>query len=158
MKAGSLVLSFDGRILNRGFWLYTIDIVAPDRRVLYVGRTGDSSSPHASSPFSRVTQHLDHRTNAKGNALLRNLRAEGIDPSCCTFRLIAHGPLHPEVESFDDHKPVRDRMAALEKGLAAALRESGFVVLGKHSARLEPDRETLNDVVRSVLEQLVRTA
>ena len=144
-------ISFDGQVLNRGFWLYVIDIRSPDRRVLYVGRTGDSSSPHAGSPFSRIGQHLDVRPNAKGNALFRNLRAASIDPTLCTMSLYAVGPLHTEAADFEAHRPLRDRVAALEKGLAAELRARGHDVLGKHAAKGQPDAKALEDVL-SVIE------
>src|SRR2546430_5631539 len=78
LEMESYSIKFDGRVLERGFWLYVIDIFTPEGRRLYVGRTGDSSSCNAGSPFSRIGQHLDCRANAKGNALARNLRAVGI--------------------------------------------------------------------------------
>jgi len=59
-------IKFDGRLLDRGFWLYVIDIHGPADRHLYVGRTGDSSSPNAASPFSRIGQHLDPRHGPRG--------------------------------------------------------------------------------------------
>jgi hypothetical protein len=52
MKA--YAMSFDGALLGRGFWLYVWRITDDSRSALYVGRTGDSSSPHASSPFKRI--------------------------------------------------------------------------------------------------------
>ncbi len=86
-------IKFDGRVLDRGFWLYVIDIDSPQGRRLYVGRTGDSSSAKASSPFSRIGQHLDCRPHAKGNALARNLRRAGIEPQACKMEMIAVGPI-----------------------------------------------------------------
>ena len=61
-------MTFDGHLLNRGFWLYVWRIQGPVSHHVYVGRTGDSSSAHASSPFKRIGQHLDPSPNAKGNA------------------------------------------------------------------------------------------
>src|SRR5208283_183820 len=63
---------FDGKVLNRRVWLYVIDIQSPMGRYLDVGRTGDSSSANAASPFARIGQHLDFRPTAKGNTLARN--------------------------------------------------------------------------------------
>jgi hypothetical protein len=140
-------IKFDGRVLDRGFWLYVIDIRAPQGRRLYVGRTGDSSSAHASSPFSRIGQHLDCRPHAKGNTLARNLRSAGIEPAACKLEMIAVGPIFPEEREFSAHRPVRDRMAALEKALASVLRDRGYILLGQHSCALEPDREKLAEVV-----------
>ena len=94
------IARFDGRILQRGFWLYVWIITHEEQEFLYVGRTGDSSSQFASSPFSRIGQHLDLRSNAKGNSLLRNIRRENLDPMACTFELFAVGPLFEEQPKF----------------------------------------------------------
>jgi len=140
-------IKFDGHVLDRGFWLYVIDIKSPQGRRLYVGRTGDSSSANASSPFSRIGQHLDSRLHAKGNALARNLQKVGIEPRTCKMEMIAVGPIFPEEADFILHRRVRDRVAALEKALAAALRQRGYMVLGKHSSSLKPDSTKLAEVL-----------
>src|SRR5208283_52146 len=114
-------------------------IQSPMGRYLDVGRTGDSSSANAASPFARIGQHLDFRPTAKGNTLARNLRGVGIDPSHCKFEMIAIGPVFPEERDFVLHCAMRDQAAALEKGLAVALRQRGYRVLGNHSALLSPD-------------------
>ena len=147
-------IKFDGRVLERGFWLYVIDIVTDENRRLYVGRTGDSSSCNAGSPFARIGQHLDWRTNAKGNALARNLRAVGIDPSTCGIEMIAIGPLFVEEATFSAHKRVRDVMAGLEGAVATALRQRGFIVLGKHSVAHAPDPRQLNEVLGLIEKKL----
>ncbi len=149
-------IKFDGRVLDRGFWLYVIEILAPEGRRLYVGRTGDSSSSNAASPFARIGQHLDCRVNAKGNALARNLRAVGINPSTCSMEMIAIGPIFPEERVFALHKPVRDEMASLEGAVALALKQRGFIVLGKHSVPREPDAAKLAEVLRLVEKRLAR--
>ena len=125
-------MSFDGRLLERGFWLYVWRVLSPQGEFLYVGRTGDSSSPHASSPFSRIGQHLDFRPHAKGNALGRQLARAGVRPAECQFEMIALGPIFPEQATMDAHRPFRDRTAALEKWLAELLRERHYQVLGVH--------------------------
>ena len=150
----SYSIKFDGRVLERGFWLYVIDIFTTEGRRLYVGRTGDSSSCNAGSPFVRIGQHLDCRTNAKGNALGRNLRAAGIKPSACTMEMIAIGPMFPEERTFTAHKGVRDVMAGLEGAVAAALRQRGFTVLGKHSVSHAPDPRELNEVLELIEKKL----
>lgn len=150
-------IKFDGRILNRGFWLYVIDIHSADDRYLYVGRTGDSSSANATSPFVRIGQHLDLRPNAKGNALLRNLRSVGLDPCLCTMEMIAVGPIFPEERDFSAHRLVRDRVAALECGLAHALRESGYKVLGQHTTSCEPDRKLLAEALSLINARLAES-
>src|SRR5216117_3328100 len=78
-------MRFDGRILRRGFWLYVWDVRSDSQRVLYVGRTGDSSSPNAASPFARVGQHLNFSANAKANSMAKQLAEAGVDPECCEF-------------------------------------------------------------------------
>ena len=150
----SYSIKFDGRVLERGFWLYVIDIVTTDGRRLYVGRTGDSSSCNAGSPFVRIGRHLERRANAKGNALARNLRALGINPSACSMEMIAIGPLFPEEHTFPAHKRVRDVMAGLEGAVAAALKQRGFTVLGKHSVSHTPDAGKLKEVVRLIEKKL----
>lgn len=134
-------IQFDGRLLERGFWLYVWLIDAGDRTAMYVGRTGDSSSPNAASPFSRVGQHLSLKENAKGNALVRQLRKADIDPTSCTFTLNAFGPIFPEQDTMEEHEPFRDRMASLEAALAAHLRRRGYTVLGTHHGNAVDDRD-----------------
>ncbi len=143
-------IRFEGRVLSRGFWLYVVAIESPAGPRLYVGRTGDSSSPNASSPFARIGQHLDARAHAKGNALGRNLREAGLDPTQCSFNMIAVGPVFAEVKDFEAHKPIRDQVAALEHALASHLRSNGHVVLGNHSSRVPVDGVALADVIKCV--------
>ena len=143
-------ITFDGRVLNRGFWLYVIDIGTPLGQRLYVGRTGDSSSANASSPFSRIGQHLDLRPRAKGNALARNLLGAGIDPATCSMEMIAVGPIFPEEKEFASHRRIRDQVAALEKGLAQALQERGYTVLGKHSSSVPAEPGKLAEITSLV--------
>ena len=46
----TFTVTLDGAMLRRGFWLYVWEITTPNgEKVLYVGRTGDSSSPNAQS-------------------------------------------------------------------------------------------------------------
>ncbi|MEE2878744.1 MAG: hypothetical protein VX593_07045 [Pseudomonadota bacterium] len=146
MTAETYTLTVPGPMLHRGFWLYVWRIIVPDgRELLYVGRTGDNSSPHASPAYIRMGQHLG---NAKTqNALRRHLTDRGISPEqCAEFDLVAHGPIHPEVEKpadyrHDDkkiraalmelHLPIRDRIGAMEKRLAEDLSTAGYEVMNK---------------------------
>jgi len=125
-------ISFSGAILERGFWLYVWHICCGTTEFYYVGRTGDSSSQFASSPFSRLGQHLDIRPSAKANTLLRHVRAKGLDPLDCTFELQAYGPLFPEQPSLELHRKYRDQIAPLETVLADLLRGMDFDVVGMH--------------------------
>jgi len=123
------VLSFSGELLLRGFWLYVWEIECTVGNVwLYVGRTGDSSSAKAQSPFNRLSQHLG--SNKHGNALRRQLLGVGIQPETCRrFDMIAYGPIFQEAGTMADHQPIRNRMAALEKELRNALHSAGYNVL-----------------------------
>jgi len=140
-------MEFNGKLLKRGFWLYVWDIKEDRKRHLYVGRTGDSSSPNASSPFRRIGQHLDSSLNAKGNALGKQLKTAGIDPENCTFEMTAVGPIFEEQETMSEHRPRRDKTAALERALADELKRRGYSVLGTHPRAEEPDRTLLEQVI-----------
>lgn len=124
-------LVFPGTMLQRGFWLYAWEIeTVGGEKSLYVGRTGDSSSANAQSPFTRLGQHLG--PNRHANALRRNLMKFGVDPDACrSFEMVAFGPILPEATSMDEHRPRRDKMAALEKTLCDALDKAGYQLLNK---------------------------
>ncbi len=139
-------LAFSGRLLQRGFWIYVWRITTPQEECLYVGRTGDSSSPNAASPFGRMGQHLDFRENAKGNAMMRHLRARGLDPTRCNFQVAAVGPIFPEQQTRNDHDPYRDRVAALECALAKRLKKWGHDVLGSHASLKKLDHDLFEKV------------
>jgi hypothetical protein len=143
----SFQMSFDGGVLQRGFWIYVWRITNSSREWLYVGRTGDSSSKYASSPFSRIGQHLDFRTKAKGNAMARQLKQVGIDPLDSKFEMIAVGPIFDEQSDFDSHKPIRDIMSGIEKKVALILRDRNYTVIGKHQSKSVPDPKILGTVV-----------
>jgi hypothetical protein len=147
-------MRFDGALLGRGFWLYVWRITDGTRSVLYVGRTGDSSSPNASSPFKRIGQHLDTGPNAKSNALARQLKRAGLPPERCTFEMIAAGPLFPEQVDMDRHKVFRDQAGALERALADHLRASGHNVIGSHPPKAPFDKELCAELCRVVDEKL----
>jgi hypothetical protein len=132
-------MKFDGNLLERGFWLYVWRISSPKESFLYVGRTGDSSSRYASSPFNRIGQHLDFRDGAKGNAMARQLKTRGIRPHDCSFEMVAIGPIFPEQHKLEEHKPYRDKVAALEKAISDYLKTKGYDVLGIHHASRQPD-------------------
>ncbi len=127
-------LKFNGEILQRGFWLYIWEITTQEQKNLYyVGRTGDSSSNNAQSPFNRMGQHLGF--NDKSNVLRRQLEGKGIDPAKCTFRLVAHGPILEEATTNELHQKCRDNLAALEKALAEAMAEAGYKVMNTVNCR-----------------------
>ena len=130
-------LTLPGPMLQRGFWLYVWRVQTPKGERLYVGRTGDSGSPHATAPYTRMGQHLGFSKAA--NSLRRLLTEAGLQPeSCGPFDLISYGPIFPEIGMAKDqlradqmllHTLVRDQMAALEKKLRDALVAAGYPVL-----------------------------
>lgn len=144
------VARFDGRILQRGFWLYVWVITYGTKEFLYVGRTGDSSSRYAASPFSRIGQHLDLKANAKANSLLRNIKAAGLVPTACAFELFAVGPLFEEQADLRSHRSYRDVVAPLEAALAGHLKAAGYRVLGTHGSRKTLDERLFQRVVTVV--------
>ncbi len=138
MRTASAIhsVAFSGSILRRRFWLYVWEITPPDRETLfYVGRTGDSSSTNAQSPFNRMGQHLGF--SPASNMLRRHLVEHGAQPERCGFRLIALGPLEEEssAETRYEHDERRDRLAAMERALAELLAESGCRVMNRVACR-----------------------
>lgn len=137
MSASTHVLTLPGPMLRRGFWLYVWRVETPKGEMLYVGRTGDNSSPHASAAYTRMGQHLGSAKTQ--NALRQHLRKEGLEPEdCAAFHLVAHGPIYPEVEPAPGldraalmarHLPLRDLVGAMEKALAEELKQAGYRVL-----------------------------
>lgn len=143
----SYKMRFDGALLSRGFWLYAWEIKGSATHHVYVGRTGDSSSPHAQSPFKRIGQHLDPSPKAKGNALGRRLREANVDQEHCGFDMVAIGPIFAEQATFEEHVPIRNQMAALERAMADHLKERGYSVLGTHPKKGAPDETLLAKVI-----------
>ena len=151
MGAGLHTLTLPGPMLERGFWLYVWHVETPKSEFLYVGRTGDSSSPHATPPYQRMGQHLGHQKAQ--NMLRQNLEKKGIEPELCTsFELIAYGPMFPEAKDMPAHRIPRDIMAALEKKLADALIESGYNVLNTMNCRKTLDKKLWNEVLDAFAE------
>jgi hypothetical protein len=155
LTAATLILSLPGKMLHRGMWLYVWRVETPlGNEVLYVGRTGDSSSPHATAPYTRMGQHLGFSKAA--NSLRRLLVENGVTPEdCVRFELISHGPIYPEIglkkdqlrdEQMRMHTPVRDKMAGLEKKLRDALHESGYRVLNVVHSKKGYDGDVWNEV------------
>lgn len=145
MKAELHKLEFDGAILARGFWLYIWEISTPDdEKLFYVGRTGDSSSANAQSPFNRMGQHLGR--NEKSNVLLRHLKMKNIEPEKCKFQLFSYGPILIEAKSREEHRTSRDSVAAMEKALADAMQAAGYRVMNTVACRKPLDVKLFDDV------------
>jgi hypothetical protein len=152
MSINSYTMAFDGELLKRGFWLYVWKILFNGEKFIYVGRTGNSSSTNAASPFNRVSQHLDFRETARGNTLARRLKEVDIDPDSSNFHMIALGPIFQEQKSVDTHMRYRDQMATLEYEIAYYLKWQGFEVLGKYQKGSAIDQTLLNELKSKVVE------
>jgi hypothetical protein len=138
MNPKTLKLNFDGELLQRGFWLYVWEIQTPNQTTLYyVGRTGDSSSINAQSPFNRMGQHLGF--NDKSNVLRRHLEGKNFDPETCSFQLIAYGPILKEAKTKDEHRKRRDSIASMEKALADEMTAVGYNVINTVNCRKKLD-------------------
>jgi hypothetical protein len=140
-------LSFGGGLLERGFWLYVWEISPPQGPALYyVGRTGDSSSTNAQSPFNRMGQHLGFA--ATSNMLRAHLVRHDVDPERCAFRLVAYGPIYPESKAptRGEHDERRDVMAGMEKALAELMAAAGCQVMNDVHSRRALDAERLAEV------------
>jgi hypothetical protein len=146
--AATFIVTLDGAMLRRGFWLYVWEITSPNGdKLLYVGRTGDSSSPNAQSLLNRMGQNLG--TLASSSMVRNNLENRDVDPAECKFRMVGRGPVfdEPATKSMDAHKPIRDQVAALEKRLAEDLKAVGYDVMNTVRSRAVLD-EALYEQVR----------
>ncbi len=155
MSAATHELRFGGALLERGFWLYVWEITKQaGEKLYYVGRTGDSSSSNAQSPFNRMGQHLGF--NDKSNVLRRHLKGMGIEPGTCSFRLVAHGPLLAESKDHDEHRKCRDSVAAMEKALADGMTRAGYTVINTVNCKQRFDEETFANVKAAFAEHFPR--
>lgn len=143
-------LKFSGALIERGFWLYVWRIKHGSDYVLYVGRTGDSSSKYAASPFNRLGQHLDVRPTATANTLLKNITAQGFNPVECEYELTSIGPLFPEQETLEEHRKYRDIIAPLEVALAEHLKEKGHKIVGSHPKPRSKDEQLFSQITAMI--------
>lgn len=147
-------------MLKRGFWLYVWRVETSLGEMLYVGRTGDNSSPNAAAPYTRMGQHLGQISNQ--NALRSHLVCKGIDPeSCGDFHLVAHGPIFPEIDKSSGleraelmklHVPPRNLTGAMEKALAEDLVTAGYAVMNVVRCNFELDEEIWKPVRQAFAE------
>jgi hypothetical protein len=137
---------FEGDTLRRGCWRYVWEVTAPDdEKLLYVGRTGDISSPRAASPFGRMGQHLG---SVKANNMLRtHLGKRGMSPEDCGFRFVAHGPILNEAKDWEGHVPRRNIIGGLEQKLEQELRQAGWNVLNTVKGTFVLDEQLWKDIL-----------
>lgn len=64
--------------------------------------------------------------------------------------MLAIGPISPEQETFDLHKPIRDKVAALETALAGELVDREYRVTGTHGRPETADANLWAEVLRLV--------
>jgi hypothetical protein len=143
----TFTVTLDGAMLRRGFYLYVWEITPPDgKKVLYVGRTGDSSSPNAQSLFNRLGQNLG--TLATSSMVRNNLEKRGIDPTECQFDMVGYGPIFDEVpdKNMETHMPLRDKVGAAEKKLAEDLAAVGYDVMNRVRCNAALDEEIYEQV------------
>ena len=159
MGPKTYTVELDGGTLSRGFWLYVWNVTTPDdKQVLYVGRTGDNSTPNAQSPFNRMGQHLGF---AKNSSMLRNhLGERGVKPEECEFRFIAHGPVLGEVldKDMEAHKQRRNIVGALEKKLAEDLRVAGYNVVNTINCHWPLDEALYGQIRSAFVDEFPRLA
>lgn len=92
VTAATYTLSLPGKMLGWDMWLYMWRVETPQGEMLYVGSTGDSSSPHVTAPYTRMGQHLVFSKTA--SSLRRLLTESSITPEeCARYELISHGPI-----------------------------------------------------------------
>ena len=150
-------LRFNGSVLRRGFWLYVWEVTPEGQApVHYVGRTGDSSSTNAQSPFNRMGQHLGFAANS--SMLRQHLTKLRLEPEACSFRLVALGPLEQESEAVEraEHDRRRDVVAAMEKALAGAMKDVGYRVMNKVHSRKTLDTARFGDVLTAFADKFPR--
>jgi hypothetical protein len=139
MLAKTYTVKLPAPMLTRGFWLYVWRVETPKGEMLYVGRTGDNSSPNATAPYTRMGQHLGFQKTQ--NALRKHLKRLNIEvEDCFNFYLIAHGPIYPEIKATGGssratlmaaHTPIRNLVGAMEKALSDELSDAGYQVLNR---------------------------
>jgi hypothetical protein len=143
----TFTVRLDGELLRRGFWLYVWEITTTaGDKLLYVGRTGDSSSANAQSLFHRMGQNLG--TLATSSMVRNNLEKRGVDPRQCQFRMVGHGPMfeEPAEKAMEAHKPIRDKLAGIEKKLAEDLKAAGYDVMNIVRSKAPLDEALYEDV------------
>lgn len=128
--------------------MYLWKIRHKDTLLIYIGRTGDSSSLNAGSPLSRMRSHFNDRPNARGNSILRQLKSEqNIDPAECYYEMLAIGPIYPEQKKWNAHTEFRDTFAAMERELAQYCRSIGYRVVGNHASKKRIDMQLFERVI-----------
>ena len=81
----------------------------------------------------------------------------GVDAdSCSSFDLYCYGPVTAECSTMELHRPARDTMAGLEKGLRDALHTAGYRVLNEITSRHAIDELLMAEVLKAFSGQFSR--
>lgn len=150
-------LKINGNIMKRGFWIYSYKIFDKNNNIFfYIGRTGDSSSLNASSPFNRMLNHFGN--NRHSNSLKRNLVKHNIDINECSFVLNCFGPFFEEANNKEEHYLKRDYTSSIEIQVANLLNNNGYKVIGTHQMKdpiYNDDIKTkVNDIVSAITKDI----
>ncbi len=120
--------------MHKGVWIYIADVKRFNERVfLYVGKTGCKVDKLETSPWGRLTAHLDNSA-LKNNCLLHHLKKMRIPPEECVFELTCFGPclVGEGVSEAQEHLIIEEAEAQLAERIDAA----GYPIVGKHRHRL----------------------
>jgi hypothetical protein len=147
-------ISFDGRVLARGFWLYVWEITKPNGgRIYYVGRTGDKSSGVCQSPFDRFSKHLG--SNSNNNALQSHLKKQELQPEHCSFSFHALGPIL--ADSKLNHGQKCDMADALEKALADFMSDAGYKLLNTVNSQMPLNKKLWKQLQKQFAEKFPKS-
>jgi hypothetical protein len=144
-------MAFDGALLVRGYWIYTIMLYHKSGKVtFYVGRTGDEAfrKAAAASPFQRIGEHLNYRPSAKPNTVKNCLKPNKFPEY--RIRIFATGPLFPKQKDSDSHIRCRDKTKALEKSVADYFISKKYDVRGNHYNSDAKDPELAKKVIKAL--------
>lgn len=150
-------MTFDGPLLERGFWLYALLICHKSgKKHLYIGRTGDEAVKKAAtaSPFQRIGEHLNFRPSAKMNTVKQCFDSKKFAEY--KVRLIAVGPLFPVQKDSESHIHYRNKMKALEKSVADYFLSKGYDVPGKHYDNDAKDSELTEKVTKALESEILK--
>ena len=128
----TVTVTLDGAMLRRGFWLYVWEITTPDgKEVLYVGRTGTTHRPtpsHSSTGSGRTLGRW--QTPAWFGTTLRSGASIPLGVSSA-WSATAPSSTRSPTKDFAAHKPIRDKVGAIEKKLAEDLVAVGYDVMNQ---------------------------
>ena len=151
MSIDEYSLSFDGKMLKRGFWLQVWAIAYNGQQYLYLDHTGDNTWANAPSPLSGFSQHFESSKLVPDNSLSKRLDKIDIQPQACYYRMIALGPIFEEQLTIHKHEPLRAQVETLASEVAAYLKWRGFEVLGSYQMGASVREQLLDEIKSKVM-------